>query len=79
MADLGEARMPAAPRRVLVTLGYAAWESGQLEDELRRNSWLTVRADHHLIFEVPVAERYDAAMALLGVEAWRLAGTAGSA
>ena len=67
------------PEKLLVALGYAAWESGQLEDELRRNSWLTVRADHHLIFEVPVAERYDAAMALLGVEAWRLAGTAGSA
>ena len=67
------------PEKLLVALGYAAWESGQLEDELRRNSWLTVRADHHLLFEVPVAERYDAAMALLGVEAWRLAGTAGSA
>ncbi len=35
----------AGPRRVLVTLGYAAWGEGQLESELAENAWLTVAAD----------------------------------
>ena len=67
------------PRRVLVTLGYASWSEGQLESELADNSWLTVAADADLIFEMPVAQRYDGALGLLGLEAWRLAPQAGHA
>ena len=67
------------PHRLLVTLGYAAWGEGQLESELAENSWLTVAADTRLIFDTPVAERYDGALGLLGLEAWRLAPQAGHA
>ncbi|TAN12182.1 MAG: YqgE/AlgH family protein [Burkholderiaceae bacterium] len=67
------------PRRVLVTLGYSAWAEGQLEAEIARNSWLTVDADAHVIFDAPVAERYDQALRLLGVEPWRLMPDAGHA
>lgn len=69
----------AGPHRVLVTLGYASWGEGQLESELAENSWLTVAADTSLIFDTPVAERYDGALGLLGLEAWRLAPQAGHA
>lgn len=69
----------AGPRRVLVTLGYASWGEGQLESELAENSWLTVQADPGLIFDTPVAERYDSALGLLGLQAWRLAPQAGHA
>jgi len=67
------------PRRVLVTLGYSSWGEGQLEFEIARNSWLTVDADANLVFDAPVAERYDLALRLLGLEAWMLAPTAGHA
>lgn len=64
----------SGPRKVLVTLGYAAWEEGQLELELAENSWLTVGADPAVIFDTPVEQRYDKALALLGLEAaWKLA------
>ncbi|WP_027995325.1 YqgE/AlgH family protein [Simplicispira psychrophila] len=69
----------AGPHRVLVTLGYASWGEGQLESELAENSWLTVEADMGLIFDTPVAERYDGALGLLGLQAWRLAPQAGHA
>lgn len=69
----------AGPRRVLVTLGYAAWGEGQLESELAENSWLTVDADAAVIFDTPVAERYDRALALLGLQAWCLSPEAGHA
>jgi putative transcriptional regulator len=50
-----------------VTLGYAGWSAGQLEDEIARNGWITVDAQPELIFETPIAERYDRALALLGI------------
>lgn len=69
----------AGPRRVLVTLGYASWGEGQLESELAENSWLTVGADVSLIFDTPVDQRYDSALELLGLQAWRLSPQAGRA
>jgi putative transcriptional regulator len=69
----------AGPRKVLVTLGYASWAQGQLESEITENSWLTVAADPALIFDAPVDERYERAMALLGLQAWMLAPDAGHA
>ncbi len=69
----------AGPRQVLVTLGYSAWGEGQLEAELSDNSWLTVLASNHIIFDTPVAQRYDQALKLLGIEAWMLSPDVGHA
>jgi putative transcriptional regulator len=69
----------AGPRRVFVSLGYASWGQGQLESEITENSWLTVEADPNLIFDAPVAERYERAMALLGLQPWMLSPDAGHA
>ena len=69
----------AGPRRVLVTLGYSSWGEGQLESEMAENSWLSVGADLAVIFDPPVDSRYDSALGLLGLEAWRLAPGAGRA
>jgi putative transcriptional regulator len=69
----------AGPRRVLMSLGYSSWAQGQLESELAENSWLTVAADPALIFETPVAERYDRALGLLGLAPWMLSPVAGHA
>ncbi|WP_310647107.1 YqgE/AlgH family protein [Limnohabitans sp.] len=67
------------PRRVLVSLGYSSWGEGQLESELAENSWLTVPADTDVIFETPVAQRYERAMALLGLQSWMLSSQVGHA
>jgi putative transcriptional regulator len=67
------------PRRVLVSLGYSAWGEGQLEAELGDNSWLTVDADLAVIFDTPVAQRYDKALELLGLQIWMLSPQAGHA
>jgi putative transcriptional regulator len=67
------------PKRVLVTLGYAGWSAGQLEDEIGRNGWLTVDAEPGIIFDTPVAERYDRALALLGIDPRMLSQEAGHA
>jgi putative transcriptional regulator len=67
------------PRRLVVTLGCAGWGAGQLEEEILRNGWLTVRADPAILFDMPSAERFAAAMNLLGIDPTLLTGEAGHA
>ena len=69
----------AGPRRVLVTLGYASWGEGQLESELAENAWLTVPASSEIVFDTPLAQRYDKALDLLGLKPWMLSPQAGHA
>ena len=67
------------PQRLLVSIGYAGWSPGQLEDEIGRNGWLTVGADAHVLFDLPIEERYNAAIKLLGIDPMMLASEAGHA
>ena len=67
------------PDKLLVTLGYAGWGAGQLEDELAQNAWLTVEANPDILFETPAEDRYPAAMRLLGIDPAMLASDAGHA
>jgi putative transcriptional regulator len=69
----------AGPKRVLITLGYAGWGAGQLEDELSRNGWLNVNADPGIIFDTPVEQRYERALSLLGIDRGMLSQEAGHA
>jgi putative transcriptional regulator len=67
------------PRQLLVTLGYAGWAPGQLEQELAQNAWLTVQAKADVIFELPAEDRLPAAMSLLGINFASLSDEAGHA
>ena len=67
------------PQRMLVTLGYSGWGPGQLEEEIGCNAWLTVAADRDVLFEVPLLERFDAALGLLGISSAMLSADAGHA
>lgn len=58
----------SGPEKALVTLGYAGWEAGQLEEEIRANSWLTVPADPRILFDVPAEERWQKAARQIGVD-----------
>jgi putative transcriptional regulator len=67
------------PQRMLVSIGYSGWSPGQLEDEISRNGWLTVGADPDILFNLPIEERYTAAMRLLGIDPLMLTSEAGHA
>lgn len=67
------------PERLLMTLGCSGWGAGQLEDEIVRNGWLTVRADPSIIFDMPVEQRFAGAIKLLGIDPMMLTGDAGHA
>ena len=72
-------RKPGAVDKAVVSIGYSSWSKGQLERELAGNSWLTVPADTHILFDLPYAERYQAALAKLGIEQAGLMSGAGHA
>jgi putative transcriptional regulator len=69
----------AGPKKILVTLGYSGWGAGQLEEEIGRNGWLTVAATPAIIFDTPAEDRYDRALALLGIDPRMLSQEAGHA
>ncbi len=65
------------PKQFLLALGYAGWGAGQLEKEMAENAWLSGPADPHILFSLPVEERWEAAAALLGVDLHLLSSDAG--
>jgi putative transcriptional regulator len=69
----------SGPRKMLITLGYSGWASGQLENEIKHNAWLTVEAKDAIIFDTPAEERLPAAMQLLGIDFASLSEEAGHA
>ena len=49
LLELGESF--AADRKVKLFAGYSGWSPGQLEDEMKREAWLTHPASLELVFE----------------------------
>ncbi|QEP42573.1 YqgE/AlgH family protein [Ectothiorhodospiraceae bacterium BW-2] len=56
----------------LMTLGYAGWGAGQLEQELLQNSWLNVPASLELLFNTPYDSRWEMATRQLGFDPGQL-------
>jgi putative transcriptional regulator len=61
----------------LVTLGYAGWSAGQLEQEIAENSWLTTPADQEVLFNTQASDKFAAAGKLLGIDIHLLTQQAG--
>ena len=68
-----------APKNSLFVLGYAGWGAGQLETEIFANSWLTMPADHKIIFNTKMEDRWTAAANQLGIDMNLISATAGHA
>ena len=62
----------AGPDKSVIALGYAGWSAGQLEKELQENAWLTIEADTDILFNLPIHEKWQAAVNKLGIDVWQL-------
>lgn len=58
----------AGPAQWLAALGYAGWDSGQLEAELAAGGWFPTPATTGLLWETPPADRWRAGFAAAGVD-----------
>ena len=52
--------------RIRFYIGYSGWGSGQLSDELKEKTWLTVQANRKIIFHKETEEIWKDSLRLLG-------------
>ncbi len=73
----------SGPKNFLMTLGYAGWSAGQLEEEITLNGWMNVPLEREqmtdIIFNTPSSQRYQKAVSHLGFDLSDLSGEAGHA
>ena len=60
------------PHKSIFALGYAGWGPGQLDAEIRSNSWLIVPADEELIFNTDLSAKWEKAMLKMGINPFAL-------
>src|SRR5215212_2988832 len=56
------------PQRIRFYIGYSGWGSGQLNDEMKEKSWLTVQANRKIIFHKQTDEIWKDSLRMLGGE-----------
>lgn len=76
LKEIGDGK---GPDHFIVTLGYAGWGPGQLEEEVLRNDWLVVPYSADIVFDTPIAQRWEMAAKSLGVDFNNLSGQIGHA
>ena len=69
----------SGPRAFIIALGCAGWGPGQLESEIRSNSWINGPYTETILFEMEVDRRWEAAMQGIGIDPTLLSDTAGHA
>ncbi len=67
------------PKDCLMSLGYAGWGPGQLEFEIRQNSWFSTPVETQLLFDTQVDNKWDLAAGLIGMDLNKLTGQVGHA
>ncbi|MDJ0782513.1 MAG: YqgE/AlgH family protein [Desulfosarcinaceae bacterium] len=67
------------PDAFIISLGCAGWGPGQLEYEIKENVWLNCPYAAEIAFQLPVEQRWDAAMERMGIDPTLLSGSAGHA
>lgn len=67
------------PQENIVTVGYAGWGAGQLEQELVDNSWLTYPADAEMLFKTSPDQLWHTTANALGIDLSLLSGDVGHA
>ncbi len=76
---LGAIAGDRGPANAIMLLGYAGWGPGQLESEIRQNSWFHTPADHSIIFDTQIDRKWHQAAKLLGIDYSRLSTEVGHA
>ena len=69
----------AGPEHTMLALGYAGWGAGQLDMEIKSNGWLSVPADDELVFGRDLENKWEHAMAKIGIDPRMLSDEAGHA
>lgn len=67
------------PESFSLVAGYAVWAPGQLDEELKQNSWLVTPAKKEIIFNCPSERVWFKALSGMGIDPMRLSAAGGNA
>jgi putative transcriptional regulator len=67
------------PKRFVVVLGYAGWDAGQLDGEMRRHGWYAAQGWADIVYATPAPERWRAVWQAEGIDPAHLVGQTGRA
>ena len=67
------------PESFIISLGYAGWGAGQLENELKQNAWLTSPYCKDIVFGLSGGACWEEAIKNIGIDPIQLSDTPGHA
>ena len=66
-------------KKYFISLGYAGWGPGQLEEEIINNSWIKIKEELDLIFDVEAEKKWDKAIKITGIDFSKFSSYSGKA
>ena len=67
------------PKNSILALGYAGWQSGQLENEIMQNSWMPHPVEASFLFDDEVSKKWNNAYKMMGIDPMNLSFFSGRA
>ena len=67
------------PKHFFISLGYSGWGPGQLEDEIKQNSWINLNEELDLLFEIDPEKKWKNALQKTGIDFSKLSNFFGNA
>ena len=67
------------PENYFMAFGYSGWSSGQLDQEIKDNSWLHTEADNKILWHYKNKEKWNKALYKIGIKPGSLINESGRA
>jgi len=67
------------PKVSILAIGYAGWEAGQIEHEIKQNSWMTLSVESSFVFNEQVTNKWNEAYRIMGIDPTCLSQFSGNA
>ena len=67
------------PNKYFISLGYSGWGPGQLEDEIKQNSWININEELDLLFNLDSDKKWTSAIKKTGIDFSKFSNISGNA
>ena len=67
------------PKKFFISLGYSGWGPGQLEDEIKKNSWININEELGLLFDIDSEKKWSEAIKKTGIDFTKFSSFSGNA
>ena len=67
------------PNKYFISLGYSGWGPGQLEDEIKKNSWININEELDLLFNLDSDKKWTSAIKKTGIDFSKFSNISGNA